>query len=72
MATRKKKWTMPAWMRPYRSMIVNTGGNDIEELVNDDGTNSNIFNNAPRAVLCVAVKSQVSLLEALHEAGRLK
>jgi len=66
-----KRWTMPAWMEPYRAMIVNTGGNPIEELMNDDGTNSNVFNNAPRALICVAVKSQVQLLKALHEQGML-
>lgn len=66
-----KKWTMPKWMEPHRAVIYNTGGNAIEELMNDDGTNSNIFNNAPRALICVAVKSQVSLLERLHESGVL-
>jgi hypothetical protein len=34
-------------MKPYLQYITNTGGNDIEELVNDDGTNSNVFNNVP-------------------------
>ena len=65
----KKVWIMPEWMEKYRKMIVNTGGNAIEELVNDDGTNSNVFNNAPRALICVAVKSQVNLLEILHKEG---
>ena len=66
-----KKWKMPKWMEPYRVYIRTTGGNPIEELMNDDGTNSNIFNNAPRALICVAVKSQVSLLTVLHEKGVL-
>ena len=60
------KWKMPTWMEKYRIIIVNTGGNPIEELMNDDGTNSNLQNNAIRAMLCVAVKSQISLLEQLH------
>jgi len=62
---------MPEWMRKYKHMINNTGGNPIEELINDDGTNSNVFNNAPRALICVAVKSQVALLERLHKEGVL-
>jgi hypothetical protein len=66
-----RKWKMPAWMERYRSLFVNTGGNSVEELVNDDGTNSNLQNNAVRALLCVAVKSQVSLLEQLHEADMI-
>lgn len=68
----KGKWKMPQWMKKYTGLISNTGGNDIEELVNDDGTNSNVFNNAPRALICVAVKSQVSLLETLQAKGMLK
>ena len=64
-------WTMPEWMEPFRKLINNTGGNSIEELVNDDGTNSNVFNNAPRALICCAVKCQVDLLKSLHKAGAL-
>lgn len=66
-----ERWIMPAWMKPYTKMILNTGGNNIEDLVNDDGTNSNVFNNAPRALICAAVKSQVGLLELLYEKGLL-
>lgn len=62
-----KKWKMPAWMEKYRDKINNTGGNEIEGLMNDDGTESNVFINAPRALICVAVKSQVALLERLHK-----
>lgn len=67
-----KKWTMPKWLEPYRESIVNTGGNSVESLMNDDGTNSNVFNNAPRALICAAVKSQVALLERLREGGLLR
>lgn len=63
---------MPKWMKRYAPLIVNTGGNNIEDLVNDDGTNSNVFNNAPRALVCAAVKSQVKLLELLYEKELLK
>ncbi len=66
-----ERWIMPAWMKPYAKMILNTGGNNIEDLVNDDGTNSNVFNNAPRALICAAIKSQIGLLELLYEKGLL-
>ena len=65
-----KPWTMPDWMEKYRSLINNTGGNSVEDLVRDRKTNMLI--NAPRAMLCVAVKSQVMLLESLHESGHIK
>lgn len=65
-----KQWTMPAWMEPYRDMIADTGGNPIEELLNDHTTT--IFENAPRAMICVAVKDQVGLLERLNKNGMLR
>jgi hypothetical protein len=43
----------------------------LVELVTDDGTNSNVFNNALRALMCVEAKARVSLLERLHEFGLL-
>lgn len=67
-APRRKDWTMPPWMEPYRKLIGNTGGNAIEEMMNDE-TDARI--NLPRAVLAVAVKSQVGLLYALRKAGML-
>ena len=63
-----KKWTMPAWMVPYVPLIA--GGSDkawVEEIMNDDGRNSNVFNNAPRALICVSIKGQVGLLTTLHQ-----
>ena len=64
-------WEMPSWMEQYRYMINNTGGNTIERLFNDDGTNSNIINNAPLALICVSVKAQVNLLIRLHNSGNI-
>jgi hypothetical protein len=34
---RKAKWKMPKWMEPYRNLIVNTGGTDIESGIVADG-----------------------------------
>ena len=62
-------WTMPEWMEPYRRLINNTGGNVIEELLNDQETTA--FNNAIRAGLIVAVSSQVALLGVLRRNGLL-
>lgn len=66
---RADPWTMPAWMERYRKLICNTGGNSVEELVNDH--EATVANNVVRAALCVAVKSQVSLLDSLHKSGAL-
>lgn len=63
-------WRMPKWMEPYREMIADTGGNPIEELVNDRSTN--VWSNAVRAMLCVTVKDQVALLYRLAHHGVLK
>jgi hypothetical protein len=62
-------WVMPDWMEPFRELIHSTGGNPVEELMNDHDANA--FNNVPRAMVCVAVKSQVGLLETLYACGHL-
>jgi hypothetical protein len=64
----EKAWTMPKWMEPFRGYIY-TGGNTVEELMNDHETT--VVTNAPLALLCVAVKSQVELLKTLSKEGRL-
>jgi hypothetical protein len=66
----KTKWTMPEWMEVYRDDINNTGGNSIENLMNDETTKP--FSNAIRYALIVCVESQVNLLITLHKTGKLK
>lgn len=61
---RKKKWKMPKWMEQYRYFICNTGGNDIEDMMNG---NADPRVNLPLSTLQACVKSQVLLLELLHE-----
>lgn len=68
--TKPPVWKMPAHLERFRDMVNNTGGNSIEELMNDHS--SDVFNNAPRALLCVAVKSQIALLERLYKEGCLR
>jgi hypothetical protein len=67
----KGTWVMPEWMEPYRQYFHNTGGGTVEELYNDDGRNSNAFNNPIRGMICVAAKSQVALLYDLHTLGKI-
>ena len=66
----RTEWTMPPHLERFREHITNTGGNSIEILMNDH--RSNLRNNGIRACLCVAVQSQMSLLENLHEQRLLK
>jgi hypothetical protein len=63
---KRTKWKMPPWIEPYREAIVNTGGNSIEDLMDD---RSNVVINAPFALISCAVQSQVSLLTKLHTQG---
>lgn len=65
----KRYWHPPAWFHMYEHMIRNTGGNSIEELMNDDYTS--VHSNAIRACIVVSVKNQVALLESLYEIGKL-
>lgn len=70
MAVRKQKpWTMPVWMECYRGLIVNTGGNSVEEMMNGDASP---FINLPLSTLQACVKSQVALLNRLHDRETLK
>jgi phage-related protein len=66
---KRETWTMPEWMEPYRQHIANTGGNSIEDLMNDQG--STVSNNVIRAALIVSVDSQIILLHRLQKHGFL-
>ncbi len=61
-------WTIPDWMRPYLDCIVNTGGGDVEEMVNGD---ADPYINLPLSTLQACVKSQVSFLAKLRKHGLL-
>lgn len=61
----KNEFQMPPWMEPYRGLFNNTGGNSVEDLMNDRTTTSH--DNAIRMALIFCVRSQVSLLEKLHK-----
>ena len=66
----EETWTMPEWMEPYRELFQNTGGNPIEELMNDHHTNG--FNNSIRSALIISVDAQVTLLHRMRHHGMLK
>lgn len=63
-------WTMPEWMEPYRDHFTNTGGNSIEDLMNDKDCTART--NVVRAALIIAVESQVILLSRLRMLGALQ
>jgi len=63
-------WVMPEWMENFRHILKHfTGGDTVEAVMNDH--DSTIDVNAPRAMICVSVKSIVSVLEDLHEDDKI-
>ena len=66
---KRKNWKMPKWMEPYRSTL--SDPERVEEFMNCDGKNCNLFCNGPRALICCSVSSQVELLVRLHNKGLL-
>lgn len=70
--TTYEPYRLPAELEPYRQMIVNTGGNTVEELIDALRTNPRLsFSNIILFELAVAVQSQISLLQQLRKAGVL-
>ncbi len=63
------EWVMPDWMERFRDFIRDTGGNTVEDLMND--TDSNSQNNHIRWAMKVSVADQVKLLGVLVAAGEL-
>ena len=64
------KWKFPEWMEPFRGFLVGVNTvEDIEDYMNDHTTVVQV--NAPRALMCVSVKSQVQMLMRLHEGSSL-
>lgn len=69
---KRKPWSQPIWMAPYVELIGNTGGWITPEIaMNCDGRDCNLAVNGPRALLCAAVSSQVTMLQRLHARGLL-
>lgn len=69
MAKKDKVWVMPIWMEPFRVCITNTGGNSVEDLMNNH--EATVDNNWVLAALCIAVNAQVQMLEKAHAKGLL-
>lgn len=68
-ANENEVWVMPTWMEPYRDLFQNTGGNPIEELMNDHDVN--MFSNSVRYLLMASVSAQVDLLFRMARKGLL-
>ena len=65
-------WTFPEELEPYRELITNTGGNSVEDLINDLDANKNLMRtNVVRFVLAVAAQAQIGLLQNLAAGGHL-
>lgn len=64
----KDIYTMPDWMREYLPYFMNTGGNDVEELLHDDTTTP--FANVVRYMLIVSVRAQFDMLVTLRHKRR--
>ncbi len=64
----KELWSPPVWMLPYLPFVVNTGGNDVREMMIG---NADPRINLPLSTLQACVKSQVAFMEALHRIGLL-
>lgn len=67
--TKRATWKMPKWMEPYRELFQNTGGNSIEELMNDRDTHGG--NNVIRSALIISVDSEITLLHRMKVRGML-
>ena len=67
--TESPEWKMPDWMEKYREFIGNTGGNSVEELMNNHRVDTDT--NVVLSMLIVAVDSQIGLLIRLKNNGFL-
>lgn len=67
----KHKWKTPDWIKKYLPHLNNTGCTTPEHAMNCSGRECNVIINAPKALLCIVVSSQIKLLEALHQGGHL-
>lgn len=66
-------WKMPEELEPYRKYITNTGGNEVEDLMNRLENDKNLSqSNIIVFSMAMCVSDQVSLLERLHKSGLLK
>lgn len=64
---------MPEELEPYRDLINNTGGNEIEGLINDYLTDNKLMRtNVVRFTLAAMVYAQIQLLMSLHAKGLLR
>lgn len=65
-----KKWKTPKWMHVFALLISDFRG--VEEAMNCDGRNCNVETNAPKAIMCAMLRSEVVMLMRLYNEGLLK
>lgn len=65
-----EKYVVPEYLMPYIQKVSSYSKEEIEDFMNDKS--STVFNNAPRALICVSVKTTVDNLEKLYSTGLLK
>lgn len=62
-----KKWKFPKWLEKYLPMLGASTKERVEGYMNCDSKDCNIVVNAPRALVCCQVQTQVNLLIRLHD-----
>ncbi|MFN1233380.1 hypothetical protein [Enterobacter hormaechei] len=67
MKSTNEMYAVPDWMRQFLPLFHNTGGNDVEELLHDEGTN--MFANSVRYTFIVSARSQFALLMDMYSKG---
>lgn len=68
----KSPYVFPQELEPYRDLIANTGGNEIEDLMTRYLNEPNLMQtNVVVACLGMCVESQITLLLRLRESGKL-
>lgn len=70
MPEQHETWMMPSWMEPYREMIRDWGGKPVEARMEGDWPSP--VTSGVQFAMALSVRSQVTLLTALHEGGHLK
>lgn len=68
----KSRYVFPPELEPYRDLITNTGGNNIEDIMTRYYNEQNLMKtNMVVACLGMCVESQINLLFRLKEEGKL-
>lgn len=68
----KSEYHLPSSVLPYKHLIANTGGNDVEALIDRYLNEANLLaTNLPVYLLGLSVYAQVGMIEAMIKEGIL-